>query len=744
MNASQIHATYKSILHFISSLQLINAFEKTELLVRELQLGQYADRLEDLQQNYKYLIQYYVDGVDDPQRILIYNKLKAKLFVLCCELQEELLFRNSSGFEYTQKRYFPHNRRFESVKELFQALQYFHSQSSILSQSEQNHDIELNRLRSNYETLLSELFNRFWLTTTINTDEKSIFLKILSEDYPGMPEKNLIVSSLMLNLWRMFDESKLLMLLDACLSTDLRVKQRALVGLCFILARYNQFIPNFPVIRNRLVLLADDHHVVENFRNIIIQMIGTAETDKISKKMREEILPEMMKISPMLKDKMDVDSIINPDEWGEINPEWQDMLDKSGISDKLQELSELQLEGADVYMSTFSMLKSFPFFNDISHWFLPFDTGYSSVNELFINEEKTFLSSFVNSMVMCNSDKYSFCLSLMQMPEKQRNMMKHTMGAEAEQLDEMNKEEAILAPNLLAKNISKQYIQDLFRFFKLFPQHNDFSDMFRYSLLMHDTFLFDILSADDTFKATIAEYYFSKNHFKEALDMFEEMQNDTAPVAALYQKIGYAYQQTSQLENALEAYHKADIIQPDDIWTIRKMAMCYRLSGNFEKALEYYQYVDFLKPNQTTVLMQIGYCYQELKKFKEALAIFYKLDALETDNVKVSKAIVWCNFVSGNIEKAEYQSNKLIEAEPNTQNFLNAGHIAFCKHDLKNALKNYKSSIEMSDNNWNVFFDSFNKDKNQLIANGVDANEIPLLLDALRSDKDSINQSFTA
>ena len=63
------------------------------------------------------------------------------------------------------------------------------------------------------------------------------------------------------------------------------------------------------------------------------------------------------------------------------------------------------------------------------------------------------------------------------------------------------------------------------------------------------------------------------------------------PLAALYQKIGYSYQQTSQFEKALDAYTKADLIQPDDLWTVKKMALCYRLSGNFAKALEYYQHV---------------------------------------------------------------------------------------------------------------------------------------------------------
>jgi len=731
MDASQIHVTYKTALHFLSLGQMKNAFDKTKELVNELQLGDYSDRLVDLQQNYRFLLQYYVLGVEDPQRKSVYNKLIAKLFTLNAELREELLFRNSSNYEYAEKRYYPHKKRYNSTSELFNALKYFHTQSDLLNKSDENHHVELKRLRTNYESVLPEFFGLFWLTSVYRLDEKTLFNQILAKDYPGVVEKSIVVSALTFNLWRMFDESKLTLLFDACESEDQQVKQRALVGLCFILAKYNQFLPYFPSVRNRLVLLGDDSHVVENFQNIMIQLIATAETEKITKKMQEEILPEVMKMSPLLKDKKDTDSLLNADEWNDENPEWQEMLESSGVSDKLKELSDLQLEGADVYMSTFSLLKNFPFFSEFTHWFLPFDLHYSDVNELFLDDDKTLISAFLNNNQMCNSDKYSFCLSVLQMPESQRGMLKQSFKMEAEQLDEMSKDEAILTPDLVSKNISKQYIQDLFRFFKLNSQRADFSDMFSLSLFMHRTYLFDILSTNNHFKSNIAEYYFSKNHYSEALELFEEMLTEATPTAALYQKIGYLYQQTSQFTNAIDAYLKADFIQPDDIWTVRKMALCYRLSGNFEKALEYYQHTDYLKPNQSVLLMQIGHCYVELKKFKEALNIYFKLDALDDENLKVWRAISWCSFAVGNLKQAQYYVDKLIDNEPTMQDYLNAGHVAWCQRRISDAIDFYRKSLDLQQNNWELFIESFNEDKSYLIANGVDKDEIPFLVDSL-------------
>jgi len=731
MNAGQIHATFKTISHFLVLGQVKNAFDKIRVLVDELQIGEYGDRLEDLEQNYRFLLHYYITGVDDPQRKTVYNKLIAKIFVLNSELREELILRNSSNYEYTQKRYYPHTKRHHTTIDLFNALKYYHSQTALIKNGEDVQLAELKRLRSNYESLIPELFGLFWLSTVVGSQEKILFNEALHADYPGWIEKSVLISALTLNLWRMFDENKLMLLFDACLVDDQKVKQRALVGLCFVMAKYNRFLPFFPSIRNRLVLLADDHHVVENFQNIIIQIIATAETEKITKKMQEEILPEVMKISPMLKDKMDADTLLNSDEWGEENPEWQELLEQSGVSDKLKELSELQLEGADVYMSTFSLLKNFPFFSEFTNWFMPFDSQNSAINELFKSDDKTLLSAFVSNNIMCNSDKYSFCLSILQMPESQRGMLKQSFKMEAEQLDEMAKDEAILTPNVASKNISRLYIQDLFRFFKLNPQHGDFSDMFSFSLLMHRSYLFEILSANRDFELNIAEYYFSKNHYTQALELFEKILYEITPTAAIYQKIGYSYQMTSQFPKALDAYLKSDLIQTNDIWTVRKIALCYRIMGEFEKALEFYQQADYLKPNQLSVLMQIGHCYVESGKYKEALGVYFKLDATSDENVKVWRAISWCSFISGNIPQSEYYVKKLLENEPNAHDYLNAGHISWCQHKLEAAIEFYQKSLSLQQNSWELFLEAFNEDKSFLIANGIDAAEIPLLLDSI-------------
>lgn len=108
------------------------------------------------------------------------------------------------------------------------------------------------------------------------------------------------------------------------------------------------------------------------------QMLLCQETEKIDKKMREEIIPEMLKsVSSMKNMRFDLEE--NDEENDDKNPDWEDTFEKSGLGDKLREMSELQLEGADVYMSTFAALKSYPFFREVQNWFYPFSKQHSSV-----------------------------------------------------------------------------------------------------------------------------------------------------------------------------------------------------------------------------------------------------------------------------------------------------------------------------------------------------------------------------
>lgn len=82
MTPTEIHSTYKQALAYLSQGNLKNAFDKTTELSNELQSPMNSDSLQNMQQSYRYMLQYFLKGINDPERKTVYNKLIARLFVL--------------------------------------------------------------------------------------------------------------------------------------------------------------------------------------------------------------------------------------------------------------------------------------------------------------------------------------------------------------------------------------------------------------------------------------------------------------------------------------------------------------------------------------------------------------------------------------------------------------------------------------------------------------------------------------
>lgn len=731
MTATQIHSIFREACKLLTHNDLFLAFEKAKLLVDEYKSNEMLDRYNDLRQDYEFLLEYFVNGTEDDERKNRYEHIKQQFFLLVSNLREMLLTL-STNYEFTEKRRLL-SRELKNTAEILYLIENLTQQ---IESQQKNENLQLNEiinLQAKKENFSSQLFAIFWLKDELSTDEKNVFEKIVSETFNGIAEKSLAVSALTLNLWRTFSEEKLLLLLDCCQNTDLIIRQRALVGLVFVLSKYNQFLPMFDTVRTRLIMLIDDEHIAKAFEVIILQIIGTTQTEGISKKMREEILPEISKIVPKIHNTSDIENLIKSEEWDEENPEWQNLIDDS-VTNKLEEIAELQLEGADVYMSTFSKLKKYAFFNEVANWFRPFE--HNQVDVLRMTEaekpdKKSLVMAMMNSSIMCNSDKYSFILSMGQMPDNQRKILSSAINAEIGQLEEIEKDEALLNPEKQASNLSKQYIQDLYRFFKLFVWHNDFADMFSASLFIHKTFLFSHLKENSAnIEINTANYYFSKNLYSQAIEVFEAITAKNSADFAAFQKLGFAYQKTGNTQQAIGNYLKADLIHPDDSWTLKKIALCYRVQKDFEKALTTYQHINFINENIKNQFNIAG-CYIELKKFTQARDVYAELEK-NNDTPKLWQAITWCAFANGNLAEAEYYSSRCIDDNPTPVDFVYAAHIAFCHHRFAAAIDFYLKSIDYKKENINSAVETIYTDKEFLIKNGIKNDEIIYLLDAMR------------
>ncbi len=308
----------------------------------------------------------------------------------------------------------------------------------------------------------------------------------------------------------------------------------------------------------------------------------------------------MMKMQPKIEESLDLENIVQDKFLEDKNPDWEKVFEDSpDLFDKLQDFSKMQVEGSDVFMSAFSKLKHFPFFNEISNWFSPFYKENEYI-DLIVEKEETNLTSFVEqlekSFHMCNSDKYSFCLNLQMIPESHKSMMMDMFNEEMKNLEEVQKDESLFNQFAVTKSIITQYLQDLYRFFKLHPYKNEFSDIFNWSFDVQHSYFFNKIITNKQVIRNIAEFLLENEHYDKAVEIFKILEKTEESNIELFEKIGYCYQRLGQYNNALMYYKRAELLDEGKAWIIKKIALCHRYLNEHKNALEYYKEAEKAEP----------------------------------------------------------------------------------------------------------------------------------------------------
>ena len=457
----------------------------------------------------------------------------------------------------------------------------------------------------------------------------------------------------------------------------------------------------------------------------------------------------MLKLKPQIDKQMKQGNLesLDPEEIEE-NPEWREMLENSGLADKLKEMSEIQEEGGDVMMGTFAHLKTFPFFNDPYGWFLPFHTDFSE----FAGDGAALYQSMADIIAkapfLCDSDKFSFMLSLKQVPQAQRDMMMQQFRAQGDQLAEI--QAASLSVREPRTNAINKTVQNAFRFFRLFRRKGEFFNPFSagVNLVEIDALKPVVIRMD--IMPLVGEFYFSHGYYPQAIDAFKAMAADSsfAPDDQFYQKLGYAYQKSGDTAEAIRCYLRAEMLNSGSDWTLTRLAHLLLADGQPAEALKRYLELERRKPGKAVTALAIGRCHLALGDNDRALQAFFKAEYLGGKPEKTLRPLAWTLLISHDFERAhKYFEKVMLNLAPTADDYLNMGHLALAEGRLREALNFYSLNISMRTDapatassgehpyNRRTAIDSLIADINQdlptLTALGVDPTLVPLLIDSL-------------
>ncbi|MBQ5541432.1 MAG: tetratricopeptide repeat protein [Bacteroidales bacterium] len=661
MDKKQINGLHKKIVRLIYSGKLFGAI--TEIKAQNLINQDVSDSsLKMAEDTYKLMLKYSVQGVLDPNRDKIFRQLQVSLLYSADVLRYLLM-----------KKFYP---------------------STIFSLT----PVKCPSTMPDNENTV-QWFNYIIQNTSFSPFEEEMIGSAKTSKKISWENMSLIISALTLSCVIIFDIRKFKMLVDVYLENKNQIWQRALFGIFIIAYLYNKRLRLYPETDGFYSLLKKSPKFRERYYNLVIQFIKAVDTDKVTKYVNEELMPGITKLATKITDKIKTD-FKNTENFDETNPEWQNYIDNdSELYDKMSEVSKLQMEGSDVYIQTFSMLKTYPFFNKTENWFLPFSPDNQEVKniEKAHKDENFKFMDFAQRLVkvpfFCNSDKYSLFLALNSMPESARNNLNKSFSGDINSIDDLSDEMELLHKEEAGYKILTQYVQDVYRFFKLNRDGKFLNDIFDKNFSPIGTKLFDLMISSPKERRKVAEYFFAKNYFRQSYEILKEISTQD-PDFEVFQKMGYAAFKQGDIALALEDFQKAQLFNDKEVWNLKKIAQCYRKLKNPEKALEYYKAAEALDTDNLSVAIAIGRCHIDMEQYEEALKYFFKADYLDSKSTKNSRPIAWCSYKLGKYEQALKYCGKISAEDSIAEDYVLAGNAYRRLSQMDKALESYLKALE--------------------------------------------------
>lgn len=687
------------------------------------------DLLKRQEDTYKYMLHYLVEGFADEGRERMLSEIVATLFFI-----NDSLLRNKTIIDSPD--IYSSTLRFERIRKVSLASRlsdYRKAESMAILAKEAGGQIQI---RKDADDKLLALFSYIWTMFGASSDDyKSLSEAVKDPDMP-FQFKSQVISALMLGCLRFFDRKAVECLLDIYDSDPgPKLSARILVALVFIMQTHPKRIENDPVLYARLSLWEDSIIIYRQLREVVMSIIRSHDTERISNKMQNEVFPELMKLRPEILNKLKNVSENSDLEMLDTNPEWEELLNKNGLGDKLKELTEMQMEGGDIMMMAFSNLKSFPFFNSVANWFLPFFSEHNEIASPTLESAGMFNDILDMEGVMCDSDKFSFAFSLNSMPQSQRKMVAERMGSQMAQFKEAMADKKLKSSVPEFDNEVTRYVRDIYRFFKLFRKKEDFTDPFEKPFDFSSVPVIRDILSDSEILNLVGEFYFKRGYYGEALPLLSKLADDNREDSLLWEKIGYCYNASGNLEEAMKWYKRAELVHPDSKWLLKKIALCSRMLNKFDQAAQYYAKALESDPDNYHLLMSAGHCMLESGNPIGAVADYYHADYVRPGKTSTWRAIAWGELLSGDAKKSlEYYSRILEKDDSTAMDHLNSGHANYVMGNLKEAAECYKRSARHTGFGIKGLEKAIAEDMPELEKLGVKPTEFNLLIEKVKYD----------
>ena len=658
----------------INGKELSNAMSAMEIYLSKYPNQAYSDRLYAIQADFQRMADYWKQGYKDPQMPTLYTQLLHRLYVIYVDAQMNDAIGQSTFLSavYTRLRMTARNW---SVQTLREALESYVSDLAMM-ELEPPHvrGKREKELHQQHHQLMSEWFDNLWLSSVWTDGQASAIEEILLSPTIESHDQQLLISGITIAVINYFDMTKFHLLLHVYQkATDDNIRQRALVGwvmaLCHDTTTYHLYEDEM----EELKALLDDKVVCQELMQLQQQIIYCVNAEKDHQTIQKEIMPDLLNNGSLIFTRNGIEEI-EEDPLNDILHPDEEERRMEQMEESFQRMQDMQNQGSDIYFGGFSQMKRFPFFQDMSNWFVPFYEGHPGIAEVVERfQNNKLLLSIINVAPFCNSDKYSFALAFSQVVDQ----------IPADMLEMFERGEVSFgekAKKMVSKSayIRRLYLQDLYRFYKIFPHRREFRSPFDR--------MDEIFFANPIFRGTPLEAYFNdiaafliKQHrWNEAVKVLDNC-GKTHRDFRFYMMAGYLSMRPDSFfanidDETVGLYEKALALEPEDEKAHLGHARALFVFGDYEKALDEYNFLLKIQPDKKSYLLNRAVCLSKLSRHEEALKDLYRLNYESPDDKNVNRVMAWVLTCNDKYEQADKIYSQLLADQTQPEDLLNYGY----------------------------------------------------------------------
>ena len=673
----EAQTSFKRIFHHIKAHNLSDAIDELEMFLATHPHQVNSDRLHAIRTDLQLMADYWKRGFKDPQLPSLYQKLMQRMYVLCANIKMQYNISQSSYLTSLIARVRLSARDFSPLN-IRDELETFVSEIALLElEPEHQRAARQEKLYAQHQQAMVVLFSYLFTSDQWTDSQAASMEEMLLSPTIDSNDQQLMVSGIMLSLLEHFDMGKFRTLIHVYeRAQDEQVRQRAFVG--WVLAMDSPIAASvYPEQITLVEKLVEQEQCCRELVELQQQLIMTMNAEEDQKTIQREIMPDLMDGQHLRMTRNGIEETEDDPMQDILNPDESERK-MAQVEESYQRMMAMQKQGSDIYFGGFSQMKRFAFFNELSNWFVPYSIHHPEVTEsLKTTGGNHFLQTMMKNGPFCNSDKYSFTLAfqqvLNQIPQNIREMLdKGEAKINEVDTDELNKPSYI---RLL-------YIQDLYRFYRLFSQKNRFVNPFdkeeaRY-LFCADP-IFTKTHLETSFNEVVA-FLLKRKRTEEAarvLRNYGEARRDFQ----FWMMAGYILQHHGKnIEPVVDGYddllcyQEALKLLPDNEKALVGYGRALFVRMMYQEALETYDKLLTINPDRKSYRLNRAVSLTNLGQYAGALKELYRLNYESPDDQNVSRVLAWTLVCEGKYDAAVKIYNDLLKGDVQADDLLNYGY----------------------------------------------------------------------